>query len=75
MAVYKRTYAAYQGSFTPAWSRFMILPRYSFANSFGAPLESSIAAMSLVYSGVFDRHPRVLQEQPLLWIEKLCFVG
>ena len=31
MAVYKRTYAAYQGSFTPAWSRFMILPRYSFA--------------------------------------------
>ena len=31
MAVYKRTYAAYQGSFTPAWSRFMILPRYSYA--------------------------------------------
>ena len=31
MAVYKRTYAAYQGSFTPAWSRFMILHRYSFA--------------------------------------------
>jgi ABC-2 type transport system permease protein len=31
MAVYKRTYAAYQGAFTPAWSRFMILPRYSFA--------------------------------------------
>ena len=31
MAVYKRTYAAYQGSFTPAWSRFLILHRYSFA--------------------------------------------
>src|SRR5436190_8445925 len=31
MAVYKRTYAAYEGSFTPAWSRFLILPRYSFA--------------------------------------------
>ena len=31
MAVYKRTYAAYQGTFTPAWSRFLILPRYSFA--------------------------------------------
>ena len=31
MAVYKRTYAAYQGGFTPAWSRFMILQRYSFA--------------------------------------------
>jgi ABC-2 type transport system permease protein len=31
VAVYKRTYSAYQGSFTPAWSRFMILPRYSFS--------------------------------------------
>ena len=31
MAVYKRTYSAYEGSFTPAWSRFLILPRYSFA--------------------------------------------
>ncbi len=32
-------------------------PRYSFWNSFGAPLESSLAAMSVVYSGLFDRHP------------------
>jgi ABC-2 type transport system permease protein len=31
VAVYKRTYAAYEGSLTPAWSRFLILPRYSFA--------------------------------------------
>ena len=31
MAVYKRTYSAYQGTFTPTWSRFMILPRYSFS--------------------------------------------
>jgi len=31
VAVYKRTYAAYEGSFTPTWSRFLILPRYSFA--------------------------------------------
>ena len=31
MAVYKRTYVAYQGSLTPVWSRFLILPRYSFA--------------------------------------------
>ncbi len=30
MAVYKRTYSPYHGSFTPAWSRFLILPRYSF---------------------------------------------
>ena len=46
------------------------LPRYSFANSFGAPLESSIAAMSLVYSGFFDRHPdaRVMFTQGGGWI-------
>jgi ABC-2 type transport system permease protein len=31
VAVYKRTYVAYQGSLTPVWSRFLILPRYSFA--------------------------------------------
>jgi ABC-2 type transport system permease protein len=31
LAVYKRTYAAYEGSLMPAWSRFLILPRYSFA--------------------------------------------
>src|SRR5260221_9314762 len=30
MAVYKRTYASYDGPRTAAWSRFMILPRYSF---------------------------------------------
>jgi len=31
VAVYKRTYAAYEGSLTPTWSRFLILQRYSFA--------------------------------------------
>jgi aminocarboxymuconate-semialdehyde decarboxylase len=34
-------------------------PRYHFANSFGAPLESSLAAMSVVYSGLLDRHPNL----------------
>ena len=27
MAVYKRTYTAYEGALTPEWSRFLILPR------------------------------------------------
>ena len=31
MAVYKRTYTAYDGALTPAWSRFLILPRASYA--------------------------------------------
>lgn len=34
MAVYKRTYKGYSGAITPAWSRFMILPRYSYARLF-----------------------------------------
>jgi aminocarboxymuconate-semialdehyde decarboxylase len=45
-------------------------PRYNFWNSFGAPLESSLAAMSLVHSGIFDRHPdiRILFTQGGGWI-------
>jgi ABC-2 type transport system permease protein len=30
MAVYKRTYKAYEGALTPAWSRFLILPRSAY---------------------------------------------
>jgi len=45
-------------------------PRYHFWNSFGAPLESSLAAMSLVYSGLLDRHPdiRIMFTQGGGWI-------
>ncbi len=45
-------------------------PRYNFWNSFGAPLESSLAAMSLVHSGLLDRHPdaRLLFTQGGGWI-------
>jgi ABC-2 type transport system permease protein len=31
MAVYKRTYTSYSGTLTPEWSRFLILPRMSYA--------------------------------------------
>lgn len=34
MAVYKRTYKGYSGDLTPSWSRFLILPRYSYARLF-----------------------------------------
>jgi ABC-2 type transport system permease protein len=30
MAVYKQTYRGYDGPLTPAWSRFLILPRHAF---------------------------------------------
>jgi ABC-2 type transport system permease protein len=34
MAVYKRTYKGYDGGLTAEWSRFMILPRYSYSRLF-----------------------------------------
>ena len=34
MAVYKRTYKAYRGPLTPAWSRFTVLTRYGLSTLF-----------------------------------------
>ncbi|HEX9943658.1 MAG TPA: hypothetical protein VGG03_16735 [Thermoanaerobaculia bacterium] len=34
MAVYKRNYGTYRGDLTPAWSRFLILPRYAYRDVF-----------------------------------------
>ena len=36
MAVYKRTYKAYRGPLTPAWSRFTVLSRYGLATLFSS---------------------------------------
>ena len=36
MAVYKRTYKAYHGALTPAWSRFTVLSRYGLRNLFNS---------------------------------------
>jgi ABC-2 type transport system permease protein len=32
LAVYKKTYRPYEGAVTPAWSRFLVLTRYAFAD-------------------------------------------
>src|SRR5258708_1667861 len=34
VAVYKRSYKTYSGRLTPAWSRFLVLPRFSWARLF-----------------------------------------
>jgi ABC-2 type transport system permease protein len=34
MAVYKRNYGRFRGDLTPAWSRFLILPRYAYRDVF-----------------------------------------
>lgn len=58
MAVYERTYKGYQGAFTPAWSRFLILPRYAFQRVFASRiflaffvgcLTPSLIAMFVIY--------------------------
>lgn len=36
MAVYRRTYKAYKGALTPAWSRFTVLSRYGFSTLFNS---------------------------------------
>ena len=36
MAVYKRTYKAYRGALTPAWSRFTVLSRYGLSTLFSS---------------------------------------
>jgi ABC-type transport system involved in multi-copper enzyme maturation permease subunit len=38
MAVYEHTYKPYLGEMTPAWSRFLIIPRHAFRSVFGSKL-------------------------------------
>lgn len=49
MAVYKRTYKGYAGGLTPEWSRFMILPRYSYARLFQSKFLLMFLAACAIY--------------------------
>src|SRR5580692_818951 len=49
MAVYKRTYKGYEGGLTAEWSRFMILPRYSFARLFQSKFLLMFLAVCAIY--------------------------
>jgi ABC-type transport system involved in multi-copper enzyme maturation permease subunit len=48
MAVYKRRYAPYTGSLTPAWSRFFVLTRYAFAELFKSRAFVLLLILSLI---------------------------
>src|SRR5207248_3364361 len=48
MAVYKRTYKAYAGRLTPAWSRFLVLSRFSFATLFDSRLFTAFTVLCSV---------------------------
>ncbi|HLA12922.1 MAG TPA: ABC transporter permease subunit [Pyrinomonadaceae bacterium] len=48
MAVYEHTYKRYQGLMTPAWSRFLILPRHAFRDVFKSKLFTAFYAICFI---------------------------
>jgi ABC-2 type transport system permease protein len=48
MAVYRRTYKAYRGPLTPAWSRFTVLSRYGFSTLFESRPFTAFAVLCMV---------------------------
>lgn len=49
MAVYKRTYTGYEGALTSEWSRFLILPRASYARLSQSRLLTILRMVALFY--------------------------
>lgn len=49
MAVYRRTYTSYSGALTPAWSRFLVLFRYSRRNLFRSKLQTALFVLSFFF--------------------------
>ncbi len=48
MAVYEHKYRPYQGPVTPAWSRFLILPRYAYQSVFQSKFFIALFALCFV---------------------------
>jgi ABC-2 type transport system permease protein len=48
MAVYEHTYKPYEGALTPAWSRFLILPRYAYQDLFKYKLFTALFVLCYV---------------------------
>jgi ABC-2 type transport system permease protein len=49
VAVYKRTYTGYDGPLTPEWSRFLILPRTTYAKLSESRLLTTLRNLAFVY--------------------------
>ena len=49
MAVYRRTYTSYTGALTPAWSRFLVLFRYSRRSLFRSKLQTALFVLCFFY--------------------------
>src|SRR5215475_11757107 len=48
MAVYEHTYKPYEGKITPAWSRFLVLPRYAYQDLFKYKLFTALFVLCFV---------------------------
>jgi ABC-2 type transport system permease protein len=48
MAVYEQTYKPYEDKMTPAWSRFLILPRYAYQDLFKYKLFAALFSLCYV---------------------------
>src|SRR5205085_11224935 len=48
MAVLERGYKRYGGALSPAWSRFLLIPRHAFRNVFRSKIFTGIFALSFV---------------------------
>ncbi|MFZ0758504.1 MAG: hypothetical protein WAM69_01030, partial [Candidatus Sulfotelmatobacter sp.] len=49
MAVYRRTYTSYSGRLTPAWSRSLVLFRYSRRKLFQSKLQTALFVLCFFY--------------------------
>lgn len=49
MAVYEQTYRPYEGRLTPAWSRFLIVPRDAYRNVFASKLFTAFFVGCFIY--------------------------
>jgi ABC-2 type transport system permease protein len=49
LAVYRRTYTSYSGALTPAWSRFLVLFRYSRRSLFRSKLQTALFVLCFFY--------------------------
>ncbi|MFN2452851.1 MAG: hypothetical protein ABR577_01380 [Pyrinomonadaceae bacterium] len=49
MAVYEHKYKPYEGALTPAWSRFLVLPRDAYRSIFKSKLFDSVFTLCFVY--------------------------
>ncbi len=49
MAVYEHSYRRYEGRLTPAWSRFLVVPRDAYGSIFGSKFFVAFFAVCFVY--------------------------